>query len=304
MESVEGYRSETFPGGARLRHWQRKANGGLMRNPAIPLMGVLLVPLMLVSAASRLSATGEPTPTPEKKKTEKKAAVVVDGKKQILVDGDRVVVLGDGPNMDDDPVIVGDLPDFDGDDLPRVVRFHGHRAGGYLGVRSIEMTPELREHFGAPKDAGVLVGTVEPEGPAAKAGIQVGDILTAVDGEDVGSTRELSRSVRRHEAGDAVKVDLLRDRAKKTFTVTIQEVEGRDKEIRIGEFGHGPHDFAWKDWERSWRDWDRGDFATPPPVPPVPAVPNGSRWNGLEDRMKSLEQRLKELEGRLPTPPR
>lgn len=278
-----------------------------MRNPAIPLIGVLLAPLMLVSAASRLSASGEPSPTPEKK-TEKKA-VVASPEKQILVDGDRVVVLDDDLNVDVDPVIVGDLPEFDGDDLPRVVRFHGHRAGGYLGVRSIEMTPELRQHFGAPKDAGVLVGTVEPESPAARAGIQVGDILTAVDGEEVGSTRELSRSVRRHKAGDAVKVDLLRERAKKTLTVTIQEVESKDKEIRIGEFGRGPHGFAWKDWDRSWRDWDRGDFAIAPdappvpPVPPVPAVPNGSRWNGLEDRMNSLEQRLKELEGRLPTPP-
>jgi membrane-associated protease RseP (regulator of RpoE activity) len=286
-----------------------------MRNPAIPL--ALLAPLMLVSAASRLSASGEPSPTPEKK-TEKRAVVddgkkkiVVDDDKHILVDGDRIVVLDDDLNVDVDPVIVGDLPDFHGDDLPRVVRFHGHRAGGYLGVRSIEMTPELRQHFGAPKDAGVLVGTVEPESPAAKAGIQVGDILTAVDGEEVGSTRELSRSVRRHKAGDAVKVDLLRERAKKTLAVTIQASEGKggdhEDEIRVGEFGRGPHGFAWRDWERSWRDRDRGDFAIAPdapPVPPVPAVPNGPRWNGLEDRVNSLEQRLKELEGRLPTPPR
>jgi membrane-associated protease RseP (regulator of RpoE activity) len=276
-----------------------------MRNPAIPL--VLLAPLMLVSAASRLSAGGEPVPTPQKKTDEK--AVIASPEKKILVDGDRVVVLDGDADVDVDPVIVGDLPD--GDDLPRVIRFHGHRTGGYLGVRSIEMTPELRQHFGAPKDAGVLVGTVEPESPAAKAGIQVGDILTSIDGEEVGSTRDLSRSVRRHEGGDAVKVDLLRDRAKKTLTVTIQQKEGhREEDIRIGEFGHGSHGFAWRDWERSWRDWDRGDFATPPPVPPVPpvpakpAVPNGSRWNGLEDRMNSLEQRLRELEGRLPAPPR
>jgi membrane-associated protease RseP (regulator of RpoE activity) len=279
-----------------------------MRHPALPL--VLLAPLMLMSAASRLSASGEPTPTPEKKTVEKKVVVAspASPEKQIVVDGHRVVVLNDeDPNVDVDPVIVGDLPDFDGDDLPRVVRFHGRRAGGYLGVRSIEMTPELRQHFGAPKDTGVMVGTVEPESPAAKAGIQVGDIVTAVDGDEVGSTRDLSRSVRRHKDGDAVKVDLLRDRAKKTLTVTIQEVRGKgdEREIRIGEFGHGPNGFAWKDWEHAWRDWDHGDFATPavPPVPPVPPLPPGSRWNGLEDRMNSLEQRLKDLEGRLPTPP-
>jgi hypothetical protein len=275
-----------------------------MRNPAVPL--ALLASVMLVSTASRLSASGETRPPQEKKKV-----VIASPEKKIVVDGDRPVVWNDGdacPSFDDAEVIA-DFPDFDDHDFPRVIRFHGHSGGGYLGVRSIEMTPELRQHFGAPRDVGVLVGTVEPESPAAKAGIQVGDILTAVDGEEVGSTRALSRSVRRHKDGDTVKVDLLRDRSKKTLAVTIKEVEGRgdDQEIRIGEFVHWPHVFAWKDWERAWRDRDRGDFATPPPIPPAPpappAAPNGPRWNGLEDRMNTLEQRLRELEGRLPTPP-
>ena len=43
------------------------------------------------------------------------------------------------------------------------------------------MTQELRAHYGAPKDAGVLVAGVESESPAAKAGIQVGDIVTRAD---------------------------------------------------------------------------------------------------------------------------
>ena len=189
-----------------------------MRNPTVPF--ALLVPLMLVSAASRLSASGEAGPPGETRQR-----VLASPEKPIVLDGARVVVLdGDGPVVadDDDPIvaddddsIVADLPDFPDHDLPHVVRFRGHRSGGYLGVRSIEMTPELRQHFGAPRDAGVMVGSVEPESPAAKAGIQVADILTAVDGEEVGSTRALSRSVRRHKDGDTVKVDLLRDRSKK-----------------------------------------------------------------------------------------
>ncbi len=182
-----------------------------MRNPAVPF--ALLVPLMLVSAAPRLSAGGETAPSGETRK-----GVLASPEKPIVVDGDRVEVLDD-----DDDSIVADLPDFPDHDLPQVVRFRGHRSGGYLGVRSIEMTPELRQHFGAPRDAGVLVGSVEPESPAAKAGIQVADILTAVDGEEVGSTRALSRSVRRHKDGDTVKIDLLRDRSKKTLAVTLKE---------------------------------------------------------------------------------
>jgi membrane-associated protease RseP (regulator of RpoE activity) len=260
-----------------------------MRNPAVPL--ALLVPLLLLSAASRLSATGEPGPT-EKKKT-----VVIGPEKRIVVDGDRVIVWDDADPDVVAPEVIADLPDFDDQDFPRVVRFHGHRAGGCLGVRSIEMTPDLRQHFGAPRDAGVMVGSLEADGPAARAGIQVGDILTAVDGEQVGSTRELSRSVRRHKAGDAVKVDLLRDRAKKTLTVTVKEIEAKDHEMRIGEFGHWPHGFAWRDWD------DAGPAIAPvPPVPPVPPVaPDGPRGS-LQNRMDVLEQRMREIEGRLPPP--
>ena len=44
----------------------------------------------------------------------------------------------------------------------------GHR--GYLGVQLVEMTPDLRTHFGAPADAGVFIGKVEKDSPAAKAG--------------------------------------------------------------------------------------------------------------------------------------
>jgi len=262
-----------------------------MRNPAVPL--ALLAPLMLVSTASRLSAGGEARPPQEKKKV-----VIASPEKKIVVDGDDVVVWGNDDSDFPGPEVLADLPDFDDHDFPRVVRFHGHPGGGYLGVRSIAMTPELRQHFGAPKDAGVLVGSVEPESPAAKAGVQVGDILTAVDGEEVGSTHALWRSVRRHKDGETVKIDLLRDRAKKTVVVTLKEVErkGDEKEMRIGEFGPGMHGFALRDW-----DFDGPAIAPVPPTPPRPPVPpDAPRWNGLKDRVDSLEQRLKEIESRLP----
>ena len=249
------------------------------------------MPLVLVPAASRLAASGGRPDSKEKKKI-----VIASPEKEIVVDGDRVVVWDD----DDEPFppeLWADLPDFDDADFPHNVRFHGHWGGGYLGVRSVELTPELRQHFGAPKDAGVMVGTVEPDSPAAKAGIQVGDILTAVDGDGVGSTRDLSRAVRRHKDGETVKVDLLRDRSKKTLSVTV--AERKDREIRIGDFGHGKHGFGWRGW-----DSDGPAVAPVPPVPPIPPAPpvppDAPRGNGLRERMDSLEQRLKEIESRLP----
>jgi membrane-associated protease RseP (regulator of RpoE activity) len=251
----------------------------------------LLALLVLVPTASRLAASGDPpTAEEQEKKLKKKKIVIASPEKQVVVDGDRVTVYNDG----DDPEIVADLAEIDDEDLPRVLRFHGR--SGYLGVRSVEMTPELRQHFGAPKEAGVMVGTVEPDSPAAKAGLQVGDIITAVDGEGIGSTRELSRSVRRRKEGEKVKIDVLRDRTPKSLSVTV--VERKDREMRLGDFGHGMHGFRWRDW-----DADGPALAPVPPVPPVPPIaPDGSHWNGLRDRLNSLEKRLREIESRLPKP--
>ena len=116
----------------------------------------------------------------------------------------RKVVIVD----DDDPVVVHGS--------------HGVRRG-YLGVELIEMTPDLRAHYGAPRDAGVLVGSVEADSPAAKAGIEVGDIITRSDGEQVESVSELTRMVRAKKAGDSVKIEVSRNRATKTLTATVAE---------------------------------------------------------------------------------
>ena len=101
------------------------------------------------------------------------------------------------------------------------------------------MTPDLRQHFGAPRDAGVFVGSVEADSPAAKAGLQVGDIVTKVDGDVIGSTRELVRLVRHRKGGESITVDVLRNKAAKTLTVTVAERKG--SEVRIGALPEERH---------------------------------------------------------------
>ena len=97
--------------------------------------------------------------------------------------------------------------------------------GGFIGVQVVPMTPELRSHFGAPEDVGVLVSRVEEGGPAETAGIQVGDILSAVDGRAVESGRQLSRQIRKKEEGDTVTVELYRNGGLESYPVTIAERE-------------------------------------------------------------------------------
>jgi membrane-associated protease RseP (regulator of RpoE activity) len=237
------------------------------------LKTALLATLLILPTASRVRANGDPDPEPKVK--EKKKIVVQAPEKEIVVDEDSIVVSGDF----DEPEVPADLRDLD--DLPGLAWFHG---GGYIGVRPIGMTPELRTHFGAPKDAGVFVGKVEKDSPAAKAGLQVADIVTAADGENIESTRDLVRAVRRKKEGETVKLELVRDRSAKTLTVTVAEREG--KEIHLGELGHGKRKFKW-----------RGEHLIPP-VPPVPPAPPVSP--DLQDRLDDLEKRLDALESRVP----
>ena len=77
---------------------------------------------------------------------------------------------------------------------------------GFLGVGLRELTAELQTHFGAPEGSGVLVASVSDDSPAAAAGIRVGDVITAVDGLSVDSTRDLSREIR-HRPGDSVAIE-------------------------------------------------------------------------------------------------
>ena len=101
-------------------------------------------------------------------------------------------------------------------------------AGTFLGVELTETTPELREHLGGPRDAGVLVSRIQEESPAAEAGLQVGDIVTAVDGEAVESARDLRHAIASREAGAAVKIDLYRDGRAEQVTATLAKREPRD----------------------------------------------------------------------------
>ena len=98
--------------------------------------------------------------------------------------------------------------------------------GGHLGVALSELTPELRTHFGVPDDLGVMISQVLEDSPALVAGIEVGDIITAVDGEDISSPDELAREIRSREGGDTVVLNAWRDGQLLKINATLEETEG------------------------------------------------------------------------------
>jgi membrane-associated protease RseP (regulator of RpoE activity) len=100
-----------------------------------------------------------------------------------------------------------------------------------LGVGIEELTPQLAEYFGT-KD-GVLVTSVEPETPAAKAGLKAGDVITSVNGKAVSNGGELIEAVQSADDGAEVTVGYVRDKKAATAKATLEPREKEKIERRI-----------------------------------------------------------------------
>ncbi|MGA7616655.1 MAG: PDZ domain-containing protein [Thermoanaerobaculia bacterium] len=166
---------------------------------------------------------------------------------------------------------------------------------GWLGLQLLDITPQLRKHFGAPEDAGVLVGEVEEGSPAARAGIQVGDLITSIEGEKVRSSWNVRKNVRSKKSGDRVTVGFLRNGAARRATVTISEHQ-------LSEVDVAP--FVFKG-EMNGRPLVIGEGLAPA-MKRLETVVQGPEWNAkieslgdcgdLQTRLSDLEKRLKALE--------
>jgi len=91
----------------------------------------------------------------------------------------------------------------------------------WLGVSFQEITPELAAHFGGNFDGGALINAVVPQGPADKAGLQAGDVITAIGGQEIREGHDLLRTVLRHGVGERLSLEVRRgDKTKKISLVT------------------------------------------------------------------------------------
>jgi S1-C subfamily serine protease len=90
-----------------------------------------------------------------------------------------------------------------------------------MGVSVVPLSDQLATYFGVKE--GVLVSEVTSGTPAATAGIQAGDIITAVNGRAVMSSGDLVREVRDAEPGSTLDVRLTRNRKELTLKVTLPQ---------------------------------------------------------------------------------
>jgi len=101
------------------------------------------------------------------------------------------------------------------------LRDKGSVTRGWIGVQIQPVTPEIADSLGLKKAAGALVSEPQHDSPAAKAGIQSGDVITTVDGTPVHDARELARRIGTMNPGASVKLGLFHDGQEKTVTLTL-----------------------------------------------------------------------------------
>lgn len=107
--------------------------------------------------------------------------------------------------------------------LPDTPSVHMMWRSGRLGIEAESIGPQLASFFGV-KD-GVLVRSVNKDTPAEKAGIQAGDVITKVDGQEVTTPSEITERIGALGEKKTFPVTLTRDKKEKTVTVTIEDKE-------------------------------------------------------------------------------
>ena len=185
-----------------------------------------------------------------------------------------------------------------------------HWGGAYLGVELVNLNEPLRAHFGVPEGSGVLVSNVVDGSPAARAGVQVGDIITRFDGEDVTSSRKLTTMVRKAEAGDPADLEVWRDGKVETVSTTLDERPRPDLKANYFSFLRGSEDLD--------GDGQIDVFVSPENVhEKIQEYFDGDEWKerhehlqrflherrpdmqALEERLATLKEQLEALERRL-----
>jgi len=108
----------------------------------------------------------------------------------------------------------------------RALRAHGHVHRVEIGAASQEITPDLAEALQLPRRWGVIVVDVNPDGPAAAAGLQVQDIILSADDRRIETLSSLSAALYLHRLDQVVKLEIQRGKDRKTLY--IPAIEHRD----------------------------------------------------------------------------
>jgi serine protease Do len=114
----------------------------------------------------------------------------------------------------------------------------GYVERGWIGVQIQPVTKAIADSLGMSEAAGALISATDPGGPAAKAGLKAGDVVTAINGSAVKDSRDLARKIAAAPPSTTVKVEYRRDGKTQTASVTLGQL--RDPTARRPATSQGP----------------------------------------------------------------
>jgi serine protease Do len=101
----------------------------------------------------------------------------------------------------------------------------GYVERGWIGVKVQAVTADLADSLGLKKAEGAIVAEAQSDAPAAKAGVETGDVITAVNGDAVKDSRDLAKKIGGLAPGSAIKLTVMRKGAEKTLSVTLAKMQ-------------------------------------------------------------------------------
>jgi serine protease Do len=102
---------------------------------------------------------------------------------------------------------------------------NGEVKRGMLGIMLQDLDPAFAETYKVPAERGAVVAQVMPDSPAEEAGLKRGDVISAIDGNDMNKASDVVFYVRSKLAGDTVSLEIYRDSKKQTVKVELGEMD-------------------------------------------------------------------------------
>ncbi|MFJ4442259.1 DegQ family serine endoprotease [Pseudomonas sp. NPDC089422] len=119
-------------------------------------------------------------------------------------------------------------------DVSNQLKKDGKVSRGWLGVVIQEVNKDLAESFGLDKPAGALVAQVLENGPAAKGGLQVGDVILSMNGQPIVMSADLPHLVGSLKDGEKAKLEIIRNGKRQTLDVAVGPMPDDDADITAG----------------------------------------------------------------------
>ena len=114
----------------------------------------------------------------------------------------------------------------------------GHVTRGFIGVATQSISPAMSKALGLPNSGGALVASVEPNTPAQQAGLQPGDVVRGINGQEVKNPRDLAVDVAGIAPGDQAHLQVMRDGHEQTVDLHVAQLPSEQQTAQGGP-GHG-----------------------------------------------------------------